>query len=493
MGATFHMPRLVIGGVSSGVGKTTVAVGLVRALRSLGQRVAVFKCGPDYLDPTYLRRAAERPCHNLDGWMMGREAVLGTFLRASADADIAIAEGVMGLFDGASPSGESGSTAEIAKWLQAPVLLVVDAAGMARSVAAVAQGFAAFDPDLHLAGVVCNGVGSRDHLALLRQALRRPAIVGGFPKTPGLAFSERHLGLRTADQAMADEVFAGWGRLAGEWIDLEAVRAIAAAAPDLSPAEADPAASVRPAARCRIGVAFDEAFHFYYEDNLARLEALGAELVRFSPLRERELPSVDGLYFGGGYPELFARELAANEPLLREVRTFAQGGFPVYAECGGLMFLARAIRTASGTRYPMAGLIPAESVVHERLQALGYVEVETQRPSILGPAGLRFRGHQFRYSELTGLDAAAECVYSVRTRSGGDTQPEGYQAGSVLASYVHAHWASNPLAAAGFVAACAAAAELRTGRRPPIRAASPSGRRGTDDGGVTPSLTRSDR
>jgi len=204
--------------------------------------------------------------------------------------------------------------------------------------------------------------------------------------------------------------------------------------------------------------------------------------VRFSPLRERELPAVDGLYFGGGYPELYARELTANEPLLNAVRALAREGFPVYAECGGLMFLARAIRTVSGTRYPMAGLIPAESVVHERLQALGYVEVETQKPSMLGPAGLRFRGHQFRYSELTGLGADAECIYGVRKLGAGDSEPEGYRAGSVLASYVHAHWASNPLAAGGFVAACTAAAERSRGRRPQGRAASPAAPPDTHEG-----------
>jgi cobyrinic acid a,c-diamide synthase len=456
---------LVIGGVSSGAGKTTLAVALTRALRGRGLRVAVFKCGPDYLDPTYLRRAAGSPCHNLDGWMMGRDAVLDTFSRASAGADFAVIEGVMGLFDGASPTGEAGSTAEIAKWLRAPVALVADAGGMARSVAALTQGFAAFDPDLRVAGLICNRVGSRGHLDLLRQAMRQVPVLGGLPRADGLEFPERHLGLRTADEAIPEEHFEGLARLAEQWLDLDAIVALARSAPELpatSAAAPQPAPPVSRPVRCRIGVAMDEAFHFYYEDNLARLRSLGAELVPFSPIRDA-LPAVDGLYLGGGYPELFARELSANAPLLEQLRAFAASGRPVYAECGGLMLLGRALHTVSGERFTMAGVLPLETQVRDRLQALGYVEVETQAPSILGAAGLRFRGHQFRYSEATVPEGGIGHVYSLRVRRGGETRPEGYGSGSVLASYVHAHWASNPRVAEGFVSACAAAA----GREPP--------------------------
>jgi cobyrinic acid a,c-diamide synthase len=209
-------------------------------------------------------------------------------------------------------------------------------------------------------------------------------------------------------------------------------------------------------ARCRIGVAFDEAFHFYYEDNLRRLAELGAEIVRFSPLRDRRLPDVDGLCLGGGYPELHAEALAANASLLADVRAFAGAGRPVYGECGGLMYLVQGIRTLDGRLHAMAGLLPGVAVMSARLEALGYVEVETQQPCLLGPSGLRFRGHQFRYSRL--VDAGgSQLAYSVRRRRGGDSAPEGYRAGSVLGSYVHAHWASNPLAAEGFVLSCAGA------------------------------------
>jgi cobyrinic acid a,c-diamide synthase len=445
--------RLVIAGTASGVGKTTVTVGLARALRSRGLRVAVFKCGPDYLDPTYHARAVEAPSHNLDGWMMGREAVLATFSRATRDADVALIEGVMGLFDGASPTREEGSTAEIAKWLGAGVVLVCDASGMARSIAALAHGFATFDRELHVVGLVCNRVGSRGHLDLLRKAVSAPPVLGGLPTEAALAFPERHLGLRTADgDAVPELLFASWGARVAEWLDVDRMLDLARAAPPLSDLP-EPEQRARPAIRCRIGVAMDEAFHFYYEDNLRRLEALGAELVRFSPVHDERLPDVDGLYLGGGYPEVHAGALAGNTSMRRDVADFARAGGPIYAECGGLMYLCAAIRTLDGSVHPMVGILPAEAEMRERLQALGYVEVETQAATLFGPAGLRFRGHQFRYSELRMLDAVAS-VYSVRKRRSGEITREGYHEGNTLASYVHAHWASNPLPAQGFVAAC---------------------------------------
>lgn len=459
------VPRIVIAGTSSSVGKTTVTVGLVRALRARGLRVAVFKCGPDYLDPTYHARAADAPCHNLDGWMMGREAVVATFARASRGADIALLEGVMGLFDGVSPTGDEGSTAEVAKWLQAPVLLVCDAGGMARSIAALARGFATFDTDLQVAGVICNRIGSRGHLDLLRKATgRAPPIMGGLPTEKALAFPERHLGLHTADRgAVSDNVLAAWGERVTEWLDVDAILAVARAAP-LLPEISTKERTVGEGVPCRIGLAFDEAFHFYYEDNLRRLESLGVELVRFSPVRDSRLPDVDGLYFGGGYPEVHAEALSQNTSMLKDVAAFAAARRPIYGECGGLMYLSRGIRTVEGKLHSMVGIIPGEAEMRDRLQALGYVEVETQDVTELGPPGLRFRGHQFRYSDFR-LHSDVDCVYTVRRRRGGEVLREGYRVGSTLASYVHAHWASNPLVAQGFVHACTSHART-LGRTP---------------------------
>lgn len=449
------IPRVVIAGVSSHAGKTTTVVAIAAALAERGLRVATFKCGPDYLDPTYHARVTGSPSPNLDGWMMGRDAVLATFARASDGADLAIIEGVMGLFDGASPTGDEGSTAEIAKWLGAPVVLCVDASGMARSIAALGRGFASFDPELRVAALVCNRLGSRGHLDLLKKSCREPAIVGGFTKRPDLAFPERHLGLRTCDEGvLSDAVVAAWAEEARRSIDLDALLVIARSSSSLA---APSASRSRAVARCRIGIARDEAFHFYYEDNLARLEELGAELVPFSPIHDAAPPEVDGLYIGGGYPELHARDLSRNDAMIRAIREFAASGRPVYAECGGMMYLASEIRMLGGESFPMAGVIRGAVAMRDKLVALGYVEVETQSDSPLGPAGLRFRGHQFRYSEFE-PDAAAsiERLYRVRRRRGGDVFDEGYRAGGVIASYVHAHWASNPLASESFVRACAA-------------------------------------
>ena len=449
-----RIPRLIVSATSSGAGKTTVTVGLIGALRARGLKVAAFKCGPDYLDPTYHARAAAGVSHNLDGWMMSRDALLATFTRVASGADIAVIEGMMGLFDAATPTGDEGSTAEIAKWLAAPVLLVVDASGMARTVAAVARGLATFDPDLRLAGLICNRVGSRGHLELLRQTGADPPILGGFPAEKEHAFPERHLGLMTADEnSVPAESIAAWGAVAAQWLDLDAIIAIARSVPPFGAPAPAPARAAT--ARVKIGVAFDQAFHFYYEDNLRRLEALGAELIRFAPTRDANLPAVDGLYFGGGYPEAVADQLAANFAMLEAIRDFARRGGPIYAECGGLMYLSRGIRTLDGRFFPTVGLIRAQAVMADRLHALGYVEVETRRRSLLGPAGLRFRGHQFRYSNLEAVDGSLERLYSVRPRWGKVPFEEGFSVGNVLASYVHAHWASNPRTAEGFVRSCA--------------------------------------
>lgn len=450
-------PRLMIAATGSGVGKTTVTIALIGALRARGMRVAAFKCGPDYLDPSYHRRAAGAPSHNLDSWMMDRASVLATFARAAADADVAVIEGMMGLFDGASATADEGSSAQIARWLGTPVVLVVDASGMARTVAAVAHGFAHFDPSLHLAGLICNRVGSRGHLELLRSASVEVPVLGGFPGDAALSFPERHLGLISADdERVAQPLFEEWTAMAAQWLDLDAIVAIARGAPAL---EGVAAAELWPrnshsAPRCRIGVAHDDAFHFYYEDNLRRLEQAGAQIVRFSPMRDAQLPAVDGLYLGGGYPEAAAAVLSNNRAMIDAIRRFAREGGPIYGECGGLMYLSERIRTLDGRSWPMAALVAGEAVMAPRLQALGYVEVETRVDSILGAAGMLMRGHQFRYSTLTQAAERNEKIYDVRPRWG-DPFIEGYRSGNVLASYVHVHWASNPRVAEGFVDSCA--------------------------------------
>jgi cobyrinic acid a,c-diamide synthase len=458
MAPSDKIPRVVVAATASGVGKTTATVALIGAMRVRGLKVAAFKCGPDYLDPTYHERAAGVRSHNLDGWMMDRDAVVATFARVSAGADIAVIEGMMGLFDSATPTSDEGSTAQIAKWLDAPVILVADASGVARTIAAVAAGFARFDPAVRVAGMICNRVGLRGHLDLLRAADPEVPIVGGFPASADLAFPERHLGLLMADESTVPQrLLDGWSRLAADWLDLDAIVELARSAPALkSRASSERRFDVTSRPRCRIGLAYDAAFHFYYEDNLNRLRSLGADIVNFSPIRDRELPDIDGLYFGGGYPEVFARELSSNGAMLAAIRGFSARGGVIYAECGGLMYLLDAIRTLDGARWPMAAIIPGVAVMSNRLQALGYVEVETRADSILGPARTRFRGHQFRYSTLEGSESGnpTDRIYNVTPRWGGARFEEGYRIGNVLASYVHAHWASNPAVAEALVSAC---------------------------------------
>ncbi len=467
-------------------------------------RVALFKCGPDYLDPTYHRRAAGAASHNLDGWMMGREAVRATFQRASHGADIALIEGVMGLFDGASPTGDEGSTAEIAKWLDAPVLLVVDAGGMARSLAALVAGFAGFDRGLRVAGVICNRVGSRGHLDLLRRAQTAPPIVGGLPREPELAFPERHLGLLTAhEDAVAESLFAAWGARASEWLDLDAILECAGSgrvgrvAPKrsgpLAPKRSGPLAPVRgervrergphtpqlarsaplpnpPPAdggrdriwRARIVVASrsrsTRRFTSTTTTTCAASKRSAPSWSRSRRCATRSFPPSTVSISAAATPSFTPRRSPPTRRCATPSPPSRRSGRPIYAECGGLMYLTRAIRTRDGRSHAMVGLFPCEAVMADRLEALGYVEVELEADTPLGPAGTRFRGHQFRYSRLTEPDGAIALAYSVRRRRGQEAFREGYRAGdNVLASYVHAHWASNPRVAEAFVASCAAA------------------------------------
>jgi cobyrinic acid a,c-diamide synthase len=440
--------RLLIGGVSSGVGKTTFTLGLCRALLRRGLTVSVFKCGPDYLDPTYHRVASGRSVHNLDSWLMGQAALSETFVRHAAD--VSLIEGVMGLFDGASPTDLAGSSAEIARMLGAPIVLVCDASGMARSVAALAHGFASFEPGVTLGGLICNRVGSLGHLELLRRAAPATPVLGGLLKQAAPSFPERHLGLWSAHELDLMPSMEAWADQVEACCDVDALLALARSAPPLSD-DARRLASVAP--RCRIAVAEDEAFHFYYEANLHMLERAGAELVRFSPLHDAELGDVDGVYIGGGYPELHAAGLAANTPMLLRLRELARRGAPLYAECGGLMYLASSIVTRDGAAHDMLGLVEGVARMCDKLQALGYVEVETRADTLLGPPGTRFRGHQFRYSRFETQREPAN--YGVRVARTGHVHEEGYGAGNLLASYVHAHWASNPGIPAAFVARCA--------------------------------------
>jgi cobyrinic acid a,c-diamide synthase len=448
-----NCPRLMIAATGSGLGKTSLTLGLVRTLGQQGLRVQTFKVGPDFLDPTYLALASGRPCYNLDGWMTSREYIGQLFARATADADVAVIEGVMGLFDGASATRLEGSTAEIARWLDAPVLLVVHAWGAARSLAATVYGFTHFEPTLQIAGVVANHVGSPRHVALLAESLAGaslPPLLGAVPRDALPALPSRHLGLVTADQTNCDSQLLD--RLADamrQHLDLPRLVDLARSAPPLAMPEATYHPE-RSTCRARLGIARDAAFHFYYPDNLQTLEQLGVDLVPFSPLDDAALPvDLDGLYFGGGYPEIHAQRLSSNCAMREAVCRFAASGRLVYAECGGLMYLSRALTGLDGQRFPMAGVLPVDTAMRPKLKSLGYADVLLTADAPWGPAGATCRGHEFHYSEIAADDSrssAWQAVYAVRRRRG-EVCNEGFCNGMVLASYVHLHWASRPAVA----------------------------------------------
>lgn len=465
MGATSaappsRLPRVVVAGTHSGAGKTTATMALIAALRARGLQVQPFKAGPDYIDPGYHAAVAGRPSRNLDTWMMGPDAVVECFQRSAASADVSVIEGVMGLFDGAGPRDEAGSAAHLAKLLGAPVVLVLDGGGMARSAAAVVLGFHRFDPDVDVAGVFLNRLGGEEHHLLLKEAIEHGAgvrVLGYLPHDPGLHIPERHLGLVSAAER------SGWAdtarrlaELGARHVDVDGLLELARSAPPLAapPPRVFPA---RPApVRCRIGVARDRAFTFYYEDNLDLLAAVGAELVPFSPLADPALPEgVDGLLFGGGFPEVFRAELAANAGMLASVRAAIAAGMPVYAECGGLMYLCQGIAGPGGDVAPLVGAVPAVARMLDRRAALGYVTVTALRDTVIAERGQTLRGHEFHWSVLDGAPPEDGFpAYRTETRRGGAAAAEGWARGDLLASYVHVHFAAHPELARRFVERC---------------------------------------
>ncbi|BDG47448.1 cobyrinate a,c-diamide synthase [Parageobacillus sp. KH3-4] len=437
------MRRIVIAGTESGVGKTTVTIGLMAALRKKGYAVQGFKCGPDYIDPTYHTAVTGRRSRNLDSWMVGHEAVRAICAKGCVGADIAIIEGVMGLFDGKRPTTNEGTTAEISVLTKSPVLLVIDCSGMARSAAAVVRGFQTFDKRVRIAGVIANRVGSEGHFRLVKTAIEQECgipVIGFLTKDDALHIPERHLGLiPSIERGDLDGFFAELGERVAETVDLNALLKLAEA-----PALNAPRSyvDVNKSYDVRIAVAKDAAFHFYYPENLELLQAYGAELVFFSPLAGEPLPDdVDGLYIGGGFPEEFAKQLSEQRSVKQSIKAAIESGLPTLAECGGFMFLTEAIETTDGSRYDMVGVIPGRVVMHPKLIALGYREVKGEQGNFLLPEGLRARGHEFHYSTY---EAGGEIPFAYETTGLRGVKKDGYQRQNLIAGYVHFHFASCP-------------------------------------------------
>ncbi len=455
------MKAFVIAAPQSGSGKTTITIGIMEVLRRRGLTVAPFKVGPDFIDPGYHRMVTHRSSINLDGWMCGPSGVRENFARYAKTADVAIIEGVMGLFDGFAGTSEEGSTAQVAKLLGAPVLLVVDARGQARSVAALIKGFTEFDPELRLAGIIFNNVASENHGRILREAVAAldypPPVLGCVPADVRLAIPSRHLGLVTAeDNPLPMTYLDHLATVICETIDPAFLLGLERSFYDNGdPATAEPTDLNLPA--MKIAVARDEAFCFVYEDNLRLLREAGAELIPFSPLRDAAIPEgVAGVYIPGGYPELYVEQLSENFAMKESIAKAVATGMPVYAECGGFIYLTQGVVSPDGppeAPHPFIGIFPVTTRMLPRRKALGYREVEFLADSPIGWHGLVARGHEFHYSEISEMPEKVERTFQVR-RANADLGLEGYRINNCLASYIHLHFGSCPEIADSFVESC---------------------------------------
>lgn len=444
-----NKPAFLIAGTHSGCGKTTVTLGILSALRRRGLAVQPFKSGPDFIDPTLHRLATGKVSRNLDLWMCGPEFTAQTFTQQAHAADVIVVEGVMGLFDG----GEGGS-GSLAKHLGLPAVLVVDARSAAESVAAVVKGFETFDSGVSIIGTIINRIGSPRHLELVGKSIRqhcRAAILGHLPRQIDFTIPERHLGLHMGEESpISPKTLENLADVIEQHIDLDRILELTSKSPDnavsseSTPATADPMAD-----SVRIGVARDRAFCFYYEDNLDLLRQAGAETVFFSPLSDGKLPDdIDGIYLGGGYPELFARQLADNHHMLREIRNWSSAGRPIYAECGGFMYLTQGVEDTQGKFFPMAGVYPVRSRMNRKRAALGYRQATLADNCILGAEKTVIRGHEFHYSHIDTMPESVRRIYLL------DGEREGYLINNTLGGYLHLHFGYHRPTAANFIDFC---------------------------------------
>ncbi|MEV8228183.1 cobyrinate a,c-diamide synthase [Streptomyces sp. NPDC079167] len=443
------VPRLVVAAPASGSGKTTVATGLMAAFAGLGLAVSPHKVGPDYIDPGYHALATGRPGRNLDAYMCGPGLIAPLFTHGASGCDLAVVEGVMGLYDGASGQGELASTAQVSKLLRAPVVLVVDASSQSRSVAALVHGFASWDPEVRIGGVILNKVASDRHEALLLEALDESGlpVLGVLRRAPQVATPSRHLGLVPVAERQADALDAvrAMGERVRAGCDLDALMALARSAPALPDEAWEPQAHPQEGARPVVAVAGGAAFTFAYAEHAELLTAAGAEVAVFDPLHDEKLPTgTAGLVIGGGFPEVYGPELSANEPLRRAVTDLALSGAPVAAECAGLLYLARELDGR-----PMCGVLDASARMSERL-TLGYRQAVAVSDSVLAVAGTRLRGHEFHRTVLE-PGAGATPAWGLHQP---ERRVEGFVQQGVHASYLHTHWAAEPGVARRFVERC---------------------------------------
>lgn len=433
--------RLVIAGTGSGVGKTTLTIGIMSALQKKGYTVQGFKCGPDYIDPTYHTAVTGRTSRNLDSWMLNHDMVKEIACLGSKGADISIIEGVMGFFDGKNPTNNDGTTAEISMITKSPVVLVVNCASMARSAAAIVKGFQAFLEEANIVGVIANRIGSEGHFKIVKTAIEQECnipVIGYLKRNQDVAIPERHLGLvPSVERGELDSFFDQLGEMVLETVDVEQLYELAQA-PELEIVESQ--FKNKENHTVRIAVARDTAFNFYYQENLDLLKAHGAELVEFSPLKGEILPNdVAGLYIGGGFPEEFAKELSQQIAVKQSIQIAIENGLPTLAECGGFMFLTDAIETTDGEKYEMVGVIPGEVKMQTKLAALGYREVTGKDDNFFFHGNVKAKGHEFHYSTF---HPKGEVPYAYQTKGMRGIKQEGYMKGNLVAGYTHFHFGS---------------------------------------------------
>lgn len=444
------MKKILIAGTHSGVGKTTVSLGLMKAITNRGKKVQPFKVGPDYIDPNYHKYVTGVDSRNLDAYMLDEEQIKYIFLKAANDKDISIIEGVMGLYDGLGSDINRCSTSAMAKVLKCPVILVVDAKATGASSAATVLGYKHMDKSVDIVGIIVNNVKNKSHYNLVKATVEKYCgieVLGYLPPDEEVSISSRYLGLvQCQENEDLSKKVNRMAELIEEYVDVDRIMELSESESITSSFEMKmflEDVEVRNLARNKkIGVAYDEAFNFYYQDNLDLLRDIGAELVFFSPIRDEVLPDVDLLYIGGGYPEIYARQLESNRSMLESIRDFYDGNKPIYAECGGLMYLGSYLLNKDGDKFEMVGILDGYSQMTDKLKRFGYCLATAKKDNLISYEGQQLRGHEFHYSEfITGMDTVFDMK---KTRSNGTSEwSGGYSSKNLLASYLHVHFYNN--------------------------------------------------
>jgi cobyrinic acid a,c-diamide synthase len=452
------VPRVVLGGTSSRAGKTVVSIGLIRALRNRGLKVAPFKAGPDFIDPSYHLFAAGRPSRNIDGYMMKKRDIIGAFYHGARDCDIAVVEGTMGLYDSIDGIRETGSTGQVAKFLEAPVILIANIERISRTVAPYVMGYRVFDKKIDIKGVLLNRAGSERHAGKAKLAVEKLAkmnVVGVIPRDPRIEIPERHLGLIPAyEKRRLNRLFNTLAELMEEYVDVDGIIKIAKGAKPQKNVREPPVLSPKKQIPTKLGIIRDKCFTFYYQNNIDAFQAAGAEIKYIDSLKDKKLGDIDALYIGGGFPEIFAKELEKNSRLRNEIYDFCEDGKPAYGECGGLMYLGKSIKTREGDEYEMAGFLPIKTQMFKKFQSLGYVRNEVIRDNPLSRKGATIKGHEFHYSKAKLLKRNLknmEYIYKVKRGMGIDGEHDGLLVKKTIASYMHMHVLSYPAMVSNFL------------------------------------------